>query len=178
MIEIIKQAIEDYLKNLIRVGVVSSVNIKKGSAKVYFEDRGMVSGELSIIYKWTMKNKEYSMPAIGEQVVCIFLGNGLEKGFILGATYNKQDTTPVQSKDKRHFTFDDGTVIEYDIETHKLTANVNGTAEITAETITINGDVILNGNLTVSGSTITGGGINLNTHRHPESIGSITGVPQ
>ena len=163
---------ESALKNLIRVGVVSSINPLNGTARVVFHEKeGLVSGDLQIIYRTTFKNKDYQMPDIDEQVVCIFLENGLEQGFILGAVYSETDVTPANSGDKWVKKFSDGTGIEYDRSAHKLTASVNGTAEITANHTTINGDVTINGTLILSG-------INMNTHRHPESVGIITGGPQ
>lgn len=160
------------LKNMIRVGVVSSINPTNGTAKVVFHEKEeLVSGDLPIIYRQTFKNKDYTMPDIDEQVVCVFLENGLESGFILGAIYSEADTPPANSADKWVKHFSDGTVVEYDRSAHKLTASVNGTAEITASHTTINGDVTINGTLVVDG-------INMNTHRHPESVGTITGGPQ
>lgn len=163
---------ESALKNLIRVGVVSSINPANGTAKVVFHEKnGLVSGDLPIIYRQTFRNKDYQMPDIDEQVVCLFLENGLEQGFILGAVYSSEDVPPSTDPNKRMIHFQDGTVIVYDRAAHKLTATVNGTAEITATHTTINGDVTINGTLTLSG-------INMNTHKHPESIGTITGAPQ
>ena len=49
-----------------------------------------------------------------------------------------------------------------------LTLNTDGGG---ASTMTLNGDI------TISGTTITGGSINLNTHYHKESIGDKTGGP-
>lgn len=91
------------LKNLVRVGKVSSVNTSAGTARVYFEDKGgMISGEL-IVLRRTPKVQVVSakvddedgknvnvqlsvkpwMPTVGEMVVCLYLPNG-EDGFILG----------------------------------------------------------------------------------------------
>ena len=92
------------LKNLVRVGKVSSVNTSAGTARVYFEDKGgMISGEL-IVLRRTPKVQVVSakvdnedgknvnvqlsvkpwMPTVGEMVVCLYLPNSGEDGFILG----------------------------------------------------------------------------------------------
>ena len=46
--------------------------------------------------------------------------------------------------------------------------------------VVINSDTQINGNLTVSGTTVTGGNINLNTHKHDgvTAGGDKTGGPQ
>jgi len=168
------------LKNIIRVGLVSSIDAEKCTAKVVFHEKDdLVSHDMPVIQRQTLKNKDYQMPDIGEHVLCLCLPNGLEQGFIIGSLYSKADVPPVINKDKRHIKFEDGTTIEYDRKSHTLTVNMqSGTANITAPTINVVGNVNIDGNLTISGTTITGGSINLNTHTHPESIGSVTGSPQ
>ncbi|MBP1924588.1 phage baseplate assembly protein gpV [Sedimentibacter acidaminivorans] len=68
------------VKNIIKVGQVSSINFNKSSVKVTFPDKdNIVSNYLPIL------NPGYYIPKIGDQVVCIFLGNGIEQGFCLGS---------------------------------------------------------------------------------------------
>lgn len=79
----------------------------------------------------------------------------LSDGMYIGGILNKNPTRYIQ------FT-DTGIIIE---------AN---------DTLTINSAVQINGNLTVSGTTITGSGgtsINLNTHHHSDPQGGNTGGP-
>ncbi|MDX5091601.1 phage baseplate assembly protein V [Lactobacillus crispatus] len=110
------------LKNLVRVGIVSSVDYQKGTAKVAFEDRDdMVSPDLQILGKNSYSNKDYWLPEPEEQVLCLFLPNGNAQGFILGSLYNDEDKLPIKNKNKRHVRFGDGTFIDYDRETHTLT---------------------------------------------------------
>lgn len=70
------------LKNAIRTGWVSSVNILNSTARVTFKDKGdaFVSAPLKIV-----KNQLTPwLPFIGQYVLCIFLPNGDGDGFILG----------------------------------------------------------------------------------------------
>lgn len=77
---------------VVRVGVVSSVDLKKGTARVVFEDRDdAVSPELSVMQRNTMNSKSYWMPDVNEMVVCFFLPNGQETGFISGSYYSDAD---------------------------------------------------------------------------------------
>lgn len=81
------------IKNLIQIGIVSSVDKSKCTAKVAFESRNTVR-ELSIIVRGTIQPKDYWIPVPGEQVLCVFLPNGNDHGFILGSFYSEVDTPP------------------------------------------------------------------------------------
>lgn len=133
--------------NLIRVGRVSSVDPVTCTVRVAFDDKDdLVSYDLPVIVPQTLKNKDYLIPDVGEQVVCLFLANGLAQGFCLGAIYSEEDTPPVSSPDKRHVSFSDGTSIEYDRSTHTLTIQAVGPINITAAgNVNVIGDVIANG---------------------------------
>lgn len=173
------RSIEDKLKNLVRVGVVSEINPAKAMARVYFDEKdSRVSTELFVLNRQTFANKDYQMPDIGEHVLCVFLENGLESGFIVGALYSAKDAPPENNPDKRVIKFKDGTRIEYDRKASVLTidcvgdivvnnaktitVNSRGAVSVTAPTVTINsetannGNVSINGNLNVSGLTTTG----------------------
>lgn len=122
---------QEAMNHLVRVGKVVSTVTGKSTVRVQFDDADeLVSFDMAIIYPRTFKDKHYNVPDIGDQVVCLFLPNGLETGFVLGSVYNAQDAPPVDSQDKDHVTYEDGTVIEYDRKAHVLKADVKGDAEI------------------------------------------------
>jgi len=129
------------LKNLIRVGRVSSVYPERCTARVVFDDRDdLVSYELPTLGRGSYRTKDYWLPEEEEQVLCLFLPTGNAEGFILGTRFNEEDLPPIQDKNKRHLRFADGTFIEYDQETHTLTIDLLPT----------NGTVIINGHLIVN----------------------------
>lgn len=71
-----------------RYGRVSSVDLKRATAKVVFEDRDdVVSFDLQVLQKNTLNKKAYWMPEIDEIAVCLFLANGQESGIIIGTLY-------------------------------------------------------------------------------------------
>lgn len=112
---------------LVKIGRVSSVYPDRCTAKVVFEDKdNLISGELPVIQRGSQDNKSYWMPTIGEQVVCLFLPNGRGDGYILGTTYNDEDKPAAQSVHKRKIRFQDGAVMEYDTEQHRLTLDFSG----------------------------------------------------
>jgi phage baseplate assembly protein V len=155
------------LKNLVRVGRVSSINSANATVRVVFEDReNMVSYDLPVIVRQSMSNKEYWMPDVGEQVLCLFLPNGNAQGFCLGSFYSDEDQPPVDDPNKWHVRFEDGTSIEYDRDSHTLTADVKGAVNIIAtEGVTITGNLQVNGSINATGSIIDVGG-NTNHHSH------------
>lgn len=165
----------DQLQNLmgeiVRVGTVSSTSDADATARVQFADRDdVVSYDLPVLVRNTLQNKDYWMPDIGEQVLCLFLPIGIEQGYILGSFYSQVTRPAVTTKDKRRVDFGDGAWVEYDRAASLLNINcpgdvvVNtvGSATINADTTTITsttehkGDVTIAGNLAVSGKTTTG----------------------
>jgi phage baseplate assembly protein gpV len=129
-------------KNLIRVGVVSSINYSSGCVRVSFEDRErVVSDELPLL------SFEYNMPKVGESVLCLFLGNGMLNGFCLGKYYsddNLPKTSDTYYKDLGE------AFCKYDKNTKTLT--------ISADNIVFDGNLSVSGNITATG-TITGSNI-------------------
>ncbi len=105
--------IEIAIRNLVRVGQVSSLNEEKRTAKVIFRDRGteFVSGDLVVLKNSSFipakdvpqRTEEESggggfaefashsheviispwLPFVGDYVVCLYLGNGGD-GFVIG----------------------------------------------------------------------------------------------
>lgn len=75
---------EGIIRNLIKVGRISTLNKLKGTCRVLFDDKdNLVSDELCIM---TYVNLEKLK--IGDQVLCIFLPNGVQNGFCLGEFYS------------------------------------------------------------------------------------------
>lgn len=121
-------------RSTIRVGEVASTNPQKGTVRVKFPDMdGVISYDLQVIQRKTKRDRDYWMPDIGDQVVCSFMGNGLECGFVEGAVYSDEDPPPVECQDKRHIAYADGTWCEYDRKEHKLKVHVAGDIDVFAE---------------------------------------------
>lgn len=138
--------LEARLNNIIRIGVVSSLNIEDCTVKVVFQefDNSLVSYDLPVMVKQSLQNKDYYLPDVNEQVICIFLATGLESGFVLGSLYNEEDKPVVNNANKRSVTFSDGSYIEYDRENHEL--------NISAKNINLTGDLNITGNIKATGN--------------------------
>lgn len=147
--------LEARLNNLVRIGEVSSVNEKDCTVKVVFQefDNNLVSYDLPVMVKQSLVNKDYYLPDVNEQVICIFLATGLESGFVLGSLYNEEDKPLIANANKRSITFSDGAYIEYDREKHEL--------NISAKTMNLKGDLNINGNIKATGN-INGADIEAN----------------
>lgn len=136
------------IKRLIRVGTVSSVNAAAGTVRVAFAAQDdMVTYELPVITRGSKNNKDYWLPDVDEQVLCLFLpntsGRGVCDGFVLGTFYSSVDA-PVENRGDVHAVkYGDGTIIKHDRSTGKLT--INATGDI---------DIIAGGNVTINGQTI------------------------
>ncbi|SPT95553.1 Phage P2 baseplate assembly protein gpV [Lysinibacillus capsici] len=115
---------------------VTAVFPERGTVRVKREQSdGIISAELPIVFKWTLKNQEYTMPAIGEPVICIFNGS---VGYVMGAIYSDVSTPPVKDANKHYIRFEDGTFVEYDTKEQVLTVKSEGNVIVQGKNILMN----------------------------------------
>ncbi|WP_266095259.1 phage baseplate assembly protein V [Gracilibacillus oryzae] len=147
---------------MIRVGIVRSIDEIRAVARVEFPDTSVVSAEYQILVRGSLKNKDYWLPSIEEEVLCVLTEQ--KQGFIIGALYSDGDTPPVQSRTKRHMKFEDGTTLDYDTSNSTLTIQAVGPINIKASgDINVQGDVVADG-------------ISLKYHTHDETS-TVTSKP-
>lgn len=121
-----------------RIGKVSSTDLENARVKVVFSDiDNMVTTDLPVLFPQGLKNKFYAMPDIGENVLCIFIEQGIGDGFCLGAFYTDSVAPPIADQDKVHYAFEDGTYIEYDRKEHRLKADIKGDADIKVKNVKV-----------------------------------------
>lgn len=158
------------LKQLIRWGTIVSVN-KNNTARVQFSDiDNLVSYDLHILVSNANKNRYQAPPDVGCNALCIMMPTGNSAGFILGTFYNATNQAPIDSLNQvMRWTFEDGTVLNYDKSTSTLTADVKGPVDVkttssaivdAATTATVKcPDIQLQGNVTITGNlTVVAGG--------------------
>lgn len=181
-------AMESLVANLFRVGTVSDIDEEKMTVRVTFADRDdLVSHNLPVITKNTLKNKDYWMPDVGEKVLCCFLPIGLEAGFVIGGFYTSPVDKPSSTGQQRAVEFEDGTRVEYDREQHKLQIDIPedaGTVVINcAGSVTVNSPKIDLGEAADLESSVLGESIaaalddlrtELDNHQHIGNLGSPT----
>jgi phage baseplate assembly protein V len=173
------------LKNIIRTGKVSSINYDKGTVKVTFPDKDdIVTRDLPYL------SFEYNMPDVGDTVLCVFLPNGISKGFCLGQPYSLKNM-PVQPGPQYYYkNIYDEAFYQYDKNTKTLTIDAENivlnaatsiilkSPEITLDgevTVTknlnVNQDLSVSGEISAGGDITSGGSIidtagNTNHHTH------------
>lgn len=134
------------LSKIAVVGECSTSDPANGTVRVTFPDRDdLVSGDLPVVYPiggWASKN---GVPEPGDNVACVFFGNGVTDGLCLGIVQEGMPGTP----DQRGVWFDDGNFVMYDRST--------GTFSIKATSLEFNGDVKITGDLQVTGELTIGG---------------------
>lgn len=136
---------KDYDKdnNLIMIGTVSAINEEEAKARVLFTDRDdMTTKEIPLCFLRTKGMRVYAMPEIGEEVLCLFLPNGYEEGFIIGSYYNDAHKVPIADKETKIIKFKNGDYIKYK----------NGEMEVKCNKVNIIADVDIKGKLKVSES--------------------------
>lgn len=136
------------IKNMIRVGIVSSVDVANMTAKVMFTDKTdgngapLISANLSILSRGSRKHKEYWVPDIDEQVLCVFLPNvsgcGSSDGYIVGCIYSSVDEPIKTGEGIRRIDFGDGSYVEHNRNTGDMTIHATGTIRITGSKIYLN----------------------------------------
>jgi len=168
------------LNRIFAIGKVVAIDEEKGLVRVKLEEHdNLTTYWLSVLYTKTQYDKEYWLPDIDEIVLCVFTPPAFERGFVIGSFYTQEDTPPTFSRDKWIKKFKDGTVIEYDRKNNKLlldikkdmTVNINNQltlkskmkieefqqANLKMNNWQIEGDITLNGNLLVMGNITSTG---------------------
>ena len=119
----------------IDIGRVTAIYPERATARVLFEDKGgevIVSRELPLVGRGSMRVMDYWIPSIDELVVCVFVEGGAKQGYILGSIFNDINKVPVNIASVRHVEFEDGAFVQYDARTQNMTIQLvgNGTLEI------------------------------------------------
>lgn len=101
----------------VRVGIVQHLFPKECAVQVSFpdlDDGSFVTHKLPVLQQGAGKQwSSFWMPAIDDQVLCIFLSHSPETGFVVGGFYAPVDETPSQSETERRIVCDNGDYCEY-----------------------------------------------------------------
>lgn len=113
---------------ILKVGEVTTIDPASCRIRATFDDEdGKTSYWLPVLQRKTLEDKDYCMPDIGEDVLCVFFNEGEENGFVLGSFYADEVTVPVNSESVRCVKFKDGTLISYDRASHELLIQIGST---------------------------------------------------
>ncbi|RRZ95824.1 phage baseplate assembly protein V [Erwinia sp. 198] len=185
------------LRNLIRIGTVSAVNLDDGLCRV--DTGNNTTNWLHWLAARAGRTRLWNAPSVGEQVLILCLGGELDTGFVLPGVFSDDNPAPSASADALHWSFPDGAVIEYEPENGALKATGIQTATIQAAvkimldspevecsallktaTLEVTQGGTMKGDVTHSGGNFSSNGITVDSHKHGgvKSGGDTSGGPQ
>ena len=143
------------MHDVIRVGIISSVDYEKGFVQVTYPDReNAVSGKLPYFSHF------YQMPEVGDKVVVLYLTNGNHEGFVLGKYYHENNLPIKSGKGLFHKPLHkNGAEIRYQEQDDDFAFKA-GTIKVEGSTINVNGSEIT---LSSNALTISGGACSVGT---------------
>ncbi|CZV89206.1 phage Baseplate Assembly protein V [Enterobacter cloacae] len=124
------QEIARAIRNLIRTGIVTDVNLDEGLCRV--QTGGMQTTWLNWLTCRAGRSRVWWAPSVGEQVLLLAIGGELDTAFVLPGIFSDDHPAPSASPDALHVAFPDGAVIEYEPESGALTVSGIKTADVTA----------------------------------------------
>ncbi|MEY1236072.1 phage baseplate assembly protein V [Providencia manganoxydans] len=178
------------INNLIRVGVVTAVDAKKG-CRVQTGD--LETDWLNWITLRAGQTRTMNPPSVGEQVIILSIGGELTTAFVLTGIFSNEHAEPTDSLTADHRTYSDGAVIEYEPATGHLkavgitlaTLEASEHIQATAPRVTVNASeqiqlntptVICSHNLTCATLNVTKGGKMTGNITHTGGAFSSNGV--
>jgi phage baseplate assembly protein V len=156
------------LANLIRLGSVKEVDYSRARARVAIGD--IITDWLPWLAGFAGNSQEWHPLDIGEQVVVLAPSGDLCQGVILKALYKRN--APSQSGTLHTTHYADGSQVSFDAASGNFIADIKGNAQIKvggqvileasntfikSSQITLEGDVIINGNMIGNGTMSLGG---------------------
>ncbi|MEY0576589.1 phage baseplate assembly protein V [Providencia manganoxydans] len=178
------------INNMIRVGVVTAVDAKKG-CRVQTGD--LETDWLNWITLRAGQTRTMNAPSVGEQVIILSIGGELTTAFVLTGIFSNEHAEPTDSLTADHRTYSDGAVIEYEPATGHLkavgitlaTLDASEHIQATAPRVTVNASeqiqlntptVICSHNLTCATLNVTKGGKMTGNITHTGGAFSSNGV--
>jgi len=98
------------------------------------------SGELRILQRGGVKNQDYWMPDVDDEVVCIFPDNddNFCDGFVAGCLFNEKSPPNAGSQDIQRKDFAGGSYFEFNRSTGDWNINCTGNITMKAKNIYLN----------------------------------------
>lgn len=87
------------MEDIVRVGIVSAVDLRTGTAQVYYPDRMSTTGYLHLF----AFRAEFVPPNVGDQVVVVHLSNDTSSGVILGRFWGEADLPPTKMEYRKDY---------------------------------------------------------------------------
>jgi phage baseplate assembly protein V len=114
--------IERRLMNLLRIGVVMSVDVENARARVKMGETETAA--LPWATSRAGADRSWWCPSEGEQVLVASPDGDLRRGVIVASLYSGAHPAPAQEPHIHRTVYEDGTVVEYDREENRLLVQV------------------------------------------------------
>lgn len=155
------------LENLIRAGTIAAIDPATTRCRV--KTGGLETGWLPFYTLRAGEDSDWDPPSINEQCLVLSPSGNPAHGFVIYGFNSDLFPAPDNSLTRRRRRYRDGATVDYDTATHTLTATLpnGGKAELIAPGgVRIIGDVVIEGQVTVSKDVVAGAqGISLVNHR-------------
>lgn len=86
------------MEDIIRIGFISSINAKDGSAKITYQDRDKMVTE---DFPFLAFGGEYHIPKVNDMVLVLHLSNDISSGVIMGKYWNDENKPEAKEWYKR-----------------------------------------------------------------------------
>lgn len=152
--------IQRRMSNLVRAGVVASVDLVNARCRVTIGD--LLTAPLPFLAAKAGQDKTWHPPEVGEQVVVLSPSGELTAGFVLGGVYTTANPAPSTSVDVSKMLFKDGSSATYDRALHSLTINLPTAGSALAITVNGNATIHAQGNALVEAegnATVSAGAV-------------------
>jgi phage baseplate assembly protein V len=164
------------LLNLIRKGAIMDVDHSSQPPTCRVSSGALETTWLPFLSVRAGTTREWNPPTRGEQVVLLCPCGDPAQGIVLCGLHSDAFPAPGNSPDTHTRAYPDGAIVEYNHAAHSLTANlpagatINVTApgevnvntkeaRVTADTVTLDADVIVKRSMTVIGAFVFEGGM-------------------
>lgn len=116
--------IERMLANMVRVGTVAELDA--GNARVKIQVAGLKTDWLPWTTSRAGGDRTWHAPEKGEQVLVISPYGDLGQAVVIPAIYQDAHAANGDSENVSRTTYKDGTIVEYDRETHAMATKMHG----------------------------------------------------
>ncbi len=129
--------LERLFANLVRVGVVAALD--ESAARVTVDLGEVVTEWLPWVTHRAGATRTWSAPSPGEQVLVLAPYGDLAQAVVLPAVYQEAHPAPASTKDVERVVLPDGSTVDYDSATHRLTVTVgSGQVVVNCGSATVN----------------------------------------
>ena len=174
------------VQSMARAGKVEEIDAENGLVRVRIGN--LLTGWLQVMAQRAGSARSWGFPGVSESVVVLSLMGDSRQGIVIGSLHTDSNAAPSADPDIFATEYSDGTLLEYNVAQHKLTAKLCAGGEVLIECdggMTIKGDLRVEGNIkstsmiedAVRSMQADRNVFNVHTHAGVTPGGSVTAPP-